>query len=186
LCHSRGPSNFHRARSVFLHPLRGEGSRTSLHQRWRIGWPSSVLLAESNARFETNVSRLTCVSKSATTQKLERQRVDGNEQRLHRSVGLLILAKSTRSRFIPDRQQHRISRSPWSGSRGRRNSIADLSEVRYTEVRHRSVPPRRTLGQLYPTRPLAIWSQVLSLKDAVTANSTLAPLEIEDISRRGT
>ena len=33
------------------------------------------------------------MSKSDTTQKLERQRVDGNEQRLHRSVGQLILAK---------------------------------------------------------------------------------------------
>ena len=32
-------------------------------------------------------------SKSDTTQKLERQRVDGSEQRLHRSVGQLILAK---------------------------------------------------------------------------------------------
>jgi hypothetical protein len=36
---------------------------------------------------------LTCVSKSDTTQKHERQRVDGNEQRLHRSVGQFILAK---------------------------------------------------------------------------------------------
>ena len=33
------------------------------------------------------------MSKSDTTQKIERQRVDGNEQRLHRSVGQLILAK---------------------------------------------------------------------------------------------
>ena len=33
------------------------------------------------------------MSKSDTTQKLERQRVDGNEQRLHRSVGQLSLAK---------------------------------------------------------------------------------------------
>ena len=33
------------------------------------------------------------MSKSDTTQKLERQRVDGNEQRLHRSVGQLILTK---------------------------------------------------------------------------------------------
>jgi hypothetical protein len=164
VCHLRGPSNVHRARSVFLHPLRGEGSRTSLHQRWRLGWPSSVLLAESNARFETTVSRLTCVSKSDATQKLERQRVDGNEQRLHRSVGLLILAKSTRSRFMPDRQQPRISRLPWSGTRGRRHSIADLSEVRYTETRHRSVQPCKPLGQLYPTRPKGIWSKLLKLR----------------------
>jgi hypothetical protein len=107
----------------------------------RLELPSSVLLAQSNARFETNVSGLTCVSRSDTTQKLERQRVDGNEQRLHRSVELLILAKSTRSRFMPDRQQPRISRSPWSGTRGKRNSIADLSEVRYTGKRYRSVLP---------------------------------------------
>jgi hypothetical protein len=32
------------------------------------------------------------VSKFDTTQKHERQRVDGNEQRLHRSFGQLILA----------------------------------------------------------------------------------------------
>ncbi len=74
-------------------PVRGKGSRTNLHPQWRFGLPSSVLLAESDARFETNVSRLTCVSKSDTTQKLERQRVDGNGQRLHRPVGQLILAK---------------------------------------------------------------------------------------------
>jgi hypothetical protein len=52
-----------------------------------------VLIAESNARFETNVSRLTSVSKSDATQKIKRQRMDGNEQRLHRSFGQLILAK---------------------------------------------------------------------------------------------
>ena len=127
----------------------------------RLELPSSVLLAQSNARFETKVSRLTCASKSDTTQKLERQRVDGNEQRLHRSVELLILAKSTCRRFIPDRQQPRISRSPWSGTRGKRNSIADLSEVRYTENRYRSVQPRKILGQLYPTRQQGVWSQLL-------------------------
>ena len=44
-------------------------------------------------------SGLTCVSMSDTTQKLEGQRVDGNEQRLHRSVGLLILAKSTQQQI---------------------------------------------------------------------------------------
>ena len=44
------------------------------------------------------------MSKSDTTQKLERQRVDGNEQRLHRSVGLLILVK-------PAQQQIHISAS---------------------------------------------------------------------------
>jgi hypothetical protein len=135
--------------------------------------------AESNARFETNVSRLTCVSKSDTTQKRERQRVDGHEQRLHRSVGLLILAKSTRSRFIPDHQQPRISRSPCSGTRGRRNSIADLSEARYSETRYRSIQPRKILGQLYPTRQKGIWSKLLSLKDKVAGDFTLARLEID-------
>ena len=55
-----------------------------MHPGWQLGWSSSALLAERNTRFETNVSRLTCVSKSDTTQKLERQRVDGNEQQLHR------------------------------------------------------------------------------------------------------
>ena len=60
-----------------------------------------MLLAESNARFETNVSRLTCVSKSATTQKRERQRVDGHEQRLHRSIGQLILAKPAQQQIHP-------------------------------------------------------------------------------------
>ena len=125
------------------------------------------------------------MSKSDTTQKLERQRVDGNEQRLHRSVGLLILAKSTRSRFIPDRRQPRISRSPWSGTRGRRNSIADLSEVRYTEKCYRSVQPRKILGQLYPTRRKAVWSKLLSLKDAAAGNFTLAPLEIDEASAKG-
>ena len=131
-------------------------------------------------------SGLMCVSKSDTTQKLERQRVDGNEQRLHRSVGLLILAKSTRSRFIRDRQQPRISRSPWSGTRGRRNSIADLSEVRYNKNRYRSVQPRKTLGQLYPTRQKGIWSKLLSLKDAGAGDFTLGRLEIDKTSRRGT
>jgi hypothetical protein len=124
------------------------------------------------------------VSKSDTPQKLERQRVDGNEQRLHRSVGQLSLAKSTRSRFIPDRQLPRISRSPWSGTRGRRNSIADLSEVRYTETRYRSVQPRKTLGQLYPTRQKGIWSKLLSLKDAGAGDFTLGRLKIDEASSR--
>jgi hypothetical protein len=59
-----------------------------------------VLRAESDARFETNVSRLTSVSKSDTTQKHERQRVDGNEQRLHRSFGQLILAKPAQQQIL--------------------------------------------------------------------------------------
>jgi hypothetical protein len=120
------------------------------------------------------------VSKSDTTQKLARQRVDGNEQRLHRSVGLLILAKSTRSRFIPDRQQPRISRSPWSGTRGRCHSIADLSAVRYNEKRYRSVQPHKILDQIYPTRRKAVWSKLLRLKDAAAGNFTLARLEIDE------
>jgi hypothetical protein len=107
-----------------------------------------------------------CVSKSDATQKVEPQQADGNEQRLHRSFGRSILAKSTRSRFIPDRQQPRISRSPWSGTRGRRNSIADVSEVRYTENRYRSVQPRKILGQLYPTRQKGVRSKLLSLNGA--------------------
>jgi hypothetical protein len=165
LCRSRGPSNVHRARSVFLH-LSEARDREQFAPKGRLELSSSVLLAQSNARFETNVSGLTCVSKSDTTQKLKRQRVDGNEQRLYRFVGLLILAKSTRSRPIPDRQQPRVSRSPWSGTRGGRNSIADLSEVRYTENRYRSVQPRKILCQFYPTRQKGIWSKLLSLKDA--------------------
>jgi hypothetical protein len=66
------------------------------------------------------------------------------------------------------------------------NSIADLSEVRYNETRYRSVQPRKTLGQVYPTRRKRVWSQLLSLKDAATANFTLALLEIDEVSRRGT
>jgi hypothetical protein len=155
--------------------------RNQFAPRWRLGWPSSALLSKSNARFETNVSRLTCVSKSDTTQKLERQRVDGNEQRLHRSVRQLSLAKSTRSRFIPDRQLPRISRSPWSGTRGRRNSIAELAEVRYHENRYRSVQPRPTLGQLYPARQKRIWSKLLSVKDEGPGHFTLARLEIYEV-----
>ena len=66
------------------------------------------------------------------------------------------------------------------------NSIADLSEVRYTETRYRSVQPRKTLSQLYPTRQKGIWSQLLSLKDAGPGHFTLAQLEIDEVSRRGT
>ena len=40
-----------------------------------------------------NVSGLTSVSKSDATQKIKRQRMDENEQRLHRSFGPMILAK---------------------------------------------------------------------------------------------
>ena len=131
-------------------------------------------------------SGLMCVSKSDTTQKLERQRVDGSEQRLHRSVGQLVLAKPAQHQIHTRPSKPRVSRSPWSGTRGRRNSIADLSEVRYTETRYRSVQPRKILGQLYPTRQKGVWPQLLRLKDVATANFTLATLEIDDVSRRET
>ena len=49
---------------------------------------------------------------------------------------------------------------------GGRNSIADLSEVRYTETRYRSVQPRKILGQLYPTRQKGVRSKLLSLNGA--------------------
>jgi hypothetical protein len=48
---------------------------------------------QANGRFETKVSKPTCVSMSDATQKTARRRVDWNEQRLHRSLGQLILTK---------------------------------------------------------------------------------------------
>jgi hypothetical protein len=126
------------------------------------------------------------VSKSDTTQKLGRQRVDGNEQRLHRSVGQLALAKPAQHQIHTRPSKPRISRSPWSGTRGSVNSIADLSEVRYTETRHRSVQPRKILGQIYPTRQKGIWSKLLRLKDAGPGHFTLGQLEIDETSRRET
>jgi hypothetical protein len=126
-------------------------------------------------------SGLMCVSKSDTTQKLKGQRVDGNEQRLHRSVGLLILAKSTRSRFIRDRQQPRISRSPWSGTRGSMNSIADLSEMRYNETRYRSAQrAKSSVNSIQQDR------RESGHNCSGTANFTLATLEIDDVSRSET
>ena len=72
----------------------------------------------------------TCVSKSDATQKIERWRVDGNEQRLHRSLGQLILAKPAQRQIHTrpsDSPEFLVRRGPARGEVV--NSIPDLSEV---------------------------------------------------------
>ena len=130
--------------------------------------------AESNARFETNVSKLTCVSKSDTTQKHERQRIDGDEQRLHRSFGQLILAKPAQRQIHTRPSKAQNFSFAVARHEGSFNSIADLSEGRYTEKRYRRVQPRYILDQLYPTRRKGFWSKLLSLKDTEAGNFTHA------------
>jgi hypothetical protein len=119
-------------------------------------------------------SGLTRVSKSDTTQNLERQRVDGNEQRLHRTFGHLILANPAQQQIHTRPSKAQNFSFAVARHEGSVNSIADLSEVRYTEKRYRSVRPRKILDQLYPTRRKPVWSKLLSLKDAGPGNFTLA------------
>jgi hypothetical protein len=48
--------------------------------------PSSAILAQRSGRFETKVSRPTCLSTSNVKQNTERRRVGWDEQQLHRSL----------------------------------------------------------------------------------------------------
>ena len=112
------------------------------------------------------------MSKFDTTQKLERQRVDGKEQRLHRSVGQLRLAKPAQQQ-IHTRASHAQNFSfATVSTRGSVNSIADLSEVRYHEKRYRSLQSRNPRSTLL-TRQTGVWSKLLSLRMRELATSRL-------------
>jgi len=94
--------------------------------------PSSAILAQRSGRFETKVSRPTCLSTSNVKQKTERRRVGWNEQQLHRSLGQLILTKLAQRQIHTRPSETRNFSFAGARYEGGFNSVPDLSAMWYS------------------------------------------------------
>jgi len=175
LCDPRGPSNFQLTRSVFPHPLRGVGSRTSLHSRWRLGSLlfGAFCIEHRSIRDECSQGQRVYVSKSDATQKIERRRVDGNEQSIlaePNSVG-----DSHQTVKSPD---FLVRRGP---ARGEASAVY-LTHRRCDIPQNSIGPAATTFDRLYPTRRKSVWSKLLSFKAPVGRRLHMCLVKIHEAS----
>jgi hypothetical protein len=91
--------------------------------------PSSAILAKRVGRFETKVSRPTCLSMSNAKQKTERRRVGWDEQQPHRSLGQLILTKHAQRQIHTRPSESRNFSFAVARYEGGFNSVPDLSAM---------------------------------------------------------